>query len=846
MYQSRSDRHSNFSLVSALAIASISAVFGDCAFAQIRKDDTLGAENSVITPNLINGQTIDQIDGGAIRGNNLFHSFDQFSVSTGNTAYFNNATNIQNIISRVTGNSISSIDGILKTNGTANLFLINPNGIIFGSHAALDIQGSFLASTATSINFANNLQFSTANPQTAPLLSIDVPIGLQFGTTTAAIRNQSQASLRGATNRLNNPAGLQVQSNKTLALVGGELTLASGNLTAKSGRIELGSVGANSVVKINSTNQGWVLGYENVRDFQTVQITRKTLGTPTSPSQVDVSGEGSGSIHVQGREVLINSSSQLLANTLGSKQGGHLTINASELVELVSGTPLTTITFGSGNAGDLTITTGKLIVKNLAQVQTGAQFLNNVGASRLGSGGKLIINASDSVELSGSRVFGSLLFFSGLLAATPDVGDAGDIIINTRNLRIEDGAKIATESAGRVLILAGSNQYVPATGRGGNVIINASESVEINGTSANDSPSGIFTATRGTGAAGNLTLTTGKLTIQDGGAIVVSSAVQKNVIYLGDPIKLGAAGEVNINARFIHLDQGKLVAESEAGRGGNINLKVQDLLLMRHDSQISTNAGKTLGQGDGGNITINAANGFIVGNPLENSDITANAFAGTGGKVTINAKNIFGFVPRTRAELVELLGTENPEELNASKLPTNDITAFSQQNPSLNGDVQINTPDVDPSQGLVELPTNLVDASRQIASVCHPSNNTVRSSFIATGRGGITPSPTDTLMDDAVLTDWIELPVDRKNRADNLQPRTEENTGKFKSGDGLRPTVGHRLRWAERHHSSQIIEAQGWVIDPKGNVVLVAQAPTIKPHSTEMKSAACGLLGSRE
>ncbi len=76
MYQSRSDRHSNFSLVSALAIASISAVFGDCAFAQIRKDDTLGSENSVITPNLINGQTIDQIDGGAIRGNNLFHSFE--------------------------------------------------------------------------------------------------------------------------------------------------------------------------------------------------------------------------------------------------------------------------------------------------------------------------------------------------------------------------------------------------------------------------------------------------------------------------------------------------------------------------------------------------------------------------------------------------------------------------------------------------------------------------------------------------------------------------------------------------------------------------------------------------
>ncbi|UKO95861.1 two-partner secretion domain-containing protein [Nostoc sp. UHCC 0870] len=832
MYQSRSDRHANLRLVSALTIASISVFFGDCTLAQITKDDTLGAENSVVTPNLINGQNVDQIDGGAIRGNNLFHSFEQFSVSPGNTAYFNNATNIQNIIGRVTGNSISNINGIIKTNGTANLFLINPNGIIFGSQAALDIQGSFLASTATSINFGNNLQFSAVNPQTAPLLSIDVPIGLQFGTTAATIRNQSQASLGGATNRLNRPAGLQVQANQTLALVGGDLTLESGNLTAKSGRIELGSVGANSVVSINPTNQGWVLGYENVRDFQNVQLTRQTLGTPNSPSQVDVSGAGSGSIHVQGKQVLINSSSQLLANTLGSRQGGNLTINASESVELVSGTPLTTRTFGSGNAGDLTITTGKLIVKDLAQVQTGAQFLNNVGALRLGSGGKLIVNASDSVELSGSRVFGNFLLFTGLLAATPDSGDAGDIIINTKNLRIEDGARISTESAGRLQIVAGSNQFSPATGRGGNVIINASESVQINGTSANNSPSGIFTATRGIGAAGNLTLTTKKLTIQDGGAIIVSSAAQKNVIYLGDPTQLGAAGEININARFIHLDQGKLVAESEAGRGGNINLKVQDLLLMRHESQISTNAGQTLGQGDGGNIAINAANGFIVGFPLENSDITANAFAGTGGKVTINAKNIFGFVPRTRAELVELLGTENPEELNASKLPTNDITAFSQQNPSLNGDVEINTPDVDPSQGLVELPTNVVEASRQIASICHTEKKTERSSFITTGRGGVTPNPTDTLTDDAVLADWIKLPVDhQENGADNIQRRKEENTGKIKSGD--------RLRWSIADPSSQIIEAQGWVIDPNGNIVLVAQAPTVKPHSTGMKSADC-------
>ncbi|MHC5720947.1 MAG: filamentous hemagglutinin N-terminal domain-containing protein, partial [Nostoc sp.] len=112
----------------------------------------------------------------------------------------------------------------------------------------------------------------------------------------------------------------------------------------------------------------------------------------------------------------------------------------------------------------------------------------------------------------------------------------------------------------------------------------------------------------------------------------------------------------------------------------------------------------------GGNITIKA--GFIVAAPLENSDITANAFSGSGGKIAITAKNIFGFVPRTRAEVERL----EPKEINPNNLLTSDITAFSQQNPLLSGTVQINSPDVDPSKTLVQLPVNLVDASQQIVA----------------------------------------------------------------------------------------------------------------------------------
>jgi len=148
------------------------------------------------------------ITNGNRAGSNLFHSFSEFSVPTGGSAFFNNGPEIQNIITRVTGSSISNIDGLIKANGAANLFLLNPNGIIFGPHASLSIGGSILASTARSLNFADGTQFSATAHPTTPLLTISVPIGLQFGETAGGVRVQGSE--------------LAVQPGKTLALVGGD------------------------------------------------------------------------------------------------------------------------------------------------------------------------------------------------------------------------------------------------------------------------------------------------------------------------------------------------------------------------------------------------------------------------------------------------------------------------------------------------------------------------------------------------------------------------------------------------------------------------------------------------
>jgi filamentous hemagglutinin family protein len=765
--------------VLGVSIGSVIAFSVNSAIAQIIPDATLPTISSVSKQ-----ENITIIDGGTKVGSNLFHSFKQFSVLDKTTAEFNNTADVQNIISRVTGNNVSNIYGIIKAQYTANILLINPNGIIFGPNASLQIGGSFVASTASSFNFADGTKFSATDPRTTPLLTVSVPIGLQFGTPVAPIRNQSQAIPDGTTT----PVGLQVQSGKTLALVGGDITLEGGNLTATSGRIELGSVAGNSLVSLNPTNQGWTLGYEGVQNFQNIQLIKRISNGSDIPSTVDTSGERGGNIKLQGRTVELNGS----------------------LVSLISQTR------GDQKGEDLTITARKLIVRDGAQVLTST-------ISR-GSGGNLIVNASEAVELIRSKT--SRASLSGLFSTTLGEGNAGNITIHTAKLRVQNGAEISVGSTG-IGVPPDFIQFQPAKGKGGDLIVNASESVELIGTSARGNPSSLLAKTFGSGEAGKITITTGQLIVRDGATITVSSELLKNVIYQGGVPNLGSAGELNVTARSIFLDnKGTLTSNSESGKGGNITLQLRDLLLMRRNSQITTNA---KGNGDGGNITIKAPNGFLVAAPFGNNDITANAFSGSGGKITITAKNIFGFVQRTRADVERLDPTGS---INPNNLLTSDITAFSQQNPSLNGTVQINSPDADPSKGLVELPVNLVDASQQIAAGCNSGAKIGRSSFIATGRGGLIADPTQPLIaDDAVLADWITLEPESKNHPVGIQKRavvqaqrnTEEKSQKVNSVN--EPT--------------QIVEAQGWVMDANGNVVLVAQVPTASPHNSSLTATFC-------
>jgi len=168
----------------SLALLTVPILLSAPATAQsqplITPDGTLNAESSqVLEGQNIQGETGTRIQGGATRNSNLFHSFEDFGIGTNQRVYFDSPANIQNIFTRVTGRNASSIDGILGVDGSASLYLLNPNGVIFGPNAQLDVSGAFTATTDSRFVFSQGETYSAVEPDRPPLVTVSIPLGLQ-------------------------------------------------------------------------------------------------------------------------------------------------------------------------------------------------------------------------------------------------------------------------------------------------------------------------------------------------------------------------------------------------------------------------------------------------------------------------------------------------------------------------------------------------------------------------------------------------------------------------------------------------------------------------------------------
>ena len=945
-----------------IVIGSVIALYANSARAQITSDGTLPNNSNV----RLEGNTR-IISGGTTRGGNLFHSFSEFSVPTNSQALFNNALDIQNIFTRVTGSSVSNIDGSIRTLGKANLFLINPNGIIFGQNASLNIGGSFVATTANAIQFGQSGFFSASNPEApSPLLTIN-PNALFFNQIAVSPIQNNSIAPAGEDPAGFKVSGLRVPDGKSLLLVGGNISVDGGELNAYGGRVELGGlaepgninlqvddnnlslifpenvmrgdVSLNNQAKVYVEADGGGTIAVNARNLEILggsvlsagigrglgsantiagditlntrtllvqdgaQVTIGTFGAGSSGNlkvnadTVEVIGintiDGSssklttqnnqgatgkaGDLTITTKTLSVRDGAQVATGAFGAGSSGNLKVNA-DTVEVIgsntvdgSSSSLTTQNQGTtGNAGDLTITTKTLLIRDGAQVGTGTFSAGNggnltvnadtvqvIGSNAVngspsglfanadnadlnadigatGNGGNITINSNELLVQDGALVFAGaragrkspsnggnitittqklLLQKGGIGAGTRGAGRGGNVSVKADTVQMDGyGASIYsdTDSTGdagnltinaRTLIARDGAQVDNATlgaGKGGNIIVNA-DTLQVIGTDTNAEGtrfrSGLFSSTgqNSTGAAGDLTINAQQLLVKDEAAVFVNS------------LGLGNAGNLFVNARSIGLDNGMISADTRSINTdpnkpqATITLQVKDLLLLRRASNVTTNAtGENV---IGGDININTN----ILAAFENSDIAANSTDFRGGRVKINTRSLFG---------AQFRNPPSPQ--------TSDITALGKI-PEFNGSIQVNTLDIDPTSGLIELPTNLVDVSGQISTACTPGSRQSQSSFISTGRGGLPMSPTEPLQDTSTLSAWVRLrpkPANSAKTTISPQPTAVSNSTKVAA-------------------ATPIVEATGWLVDRNGNIELVAQAPSVTPHSSWQTPASC-------
>lgn len=857
--------------------------------AEIVPDASLSVNTTVIVNDSNNF-----IQGGTQAGNNLFHSFREFSLLTGETAFFNNSTDIQNIFSRVTGGSISNIEGTIKANGTANLFLLNPNGIVFGPKASLNIGGSFLATTANAVQFGNNREFGVnVAGQNTPLLTVNVPLGLQYGQQPGTIVNRSTA-------------GLQVRSGNSLILAGGDVRMDGGKILAPGGRVELAALAGGETVGLNASGN-------NVSLNVPVQVVRSDISL-TNSADVNVRAGGGGSIAVNARNLNMTEGSKLRAGIAegfgapdavagnidvnaagaisfdgidnidipsgtynlvrggGIGQGGDINITA-ESISLTNGGLIKASTFGDGNAGNVNLRISNSIsfdggngenssgvysrvedyraVGNAGNINisTGSLSVTNgavitASTEGRGNGGNLDIYVRNDTVLDGLGALQEIILPSGPLqfqqssglfssVKLTGVGEGGNIRVTTRSLSIANGGVIVTRTEGQ--------------GRAGNIAVNAADFVTVDGVGSDNSSSALLAPTEpgAGGRGGDITVNTNFFRVSN--AAVVNSQTQNE--YDGGNIAInanvfeatgggqaiattrssGQAGNLTVNAadRIIlsgsdrnfsdraSLFNTNIVGNNEGaasglfastgkdstGAGGNLNVKTGQLIV-RDSAQVSVSAD---GRGAAGNLKIaadsirldsgaikattqagNFGNITLQTRDLQlrrNSQITTNASGtATGGNINIEAGTVAALENSDiRANAIRGRGGNiiiNTEGIFRSF--DSDIDASSEL--GIDGNVELRTPDIDPVTGLNQPQTPGVPP--QPTQACQNSGPRA-SRFAIAGRGGLPPTPRE-----------------RVNASENNEVAPEF-----------------------------LVEAQGWIINAKGEVELVANSPAVVPYS---------------
>ncbi|MBD2208529.1 filamentous hemagglutinin N-terminal domain-containing protein [Nostoc linckia FACHB-104] len=631
--------------------------------AQIIPDNSLGSDRSIVTPNVQQqGNVIERIDGGAIRGNNLFHSFQDFNVGDQQRVYFANPSNIENILGRVTGNQASKIFGTLGVLGGANLYLINPNGIIFGQNARLDISGSFFASTSSGVLFPNGEKFSTQNPQSPPLLTIKQPLGLDsWLPPESTITNSGNLSVGKDLTLLGQNLDLQgqLQAGRNLTLqasdtvkirdtvnnpfiaAAGQQLLAQGNkidIFALNNRASGLFAGENLLLRSANAIGGNAQFYSN-GNFRLEQLngTGGDLSSTDDPvirasGDVSFNSYTGASIHIfAGGSVTIDSltitgpdTTNFINQTVTLSDGvTQVPINGSLIptVDIRAGTTAVNPPGITGEPSDFSPTPNT----------NGNPSSANITINQIVNQGGLIFLTN---QYQPNPVLSGDITVTSLLGTFGGVARGGDVVIDSRgkittpNFLDASGFDFVTFSfanpGGNITLLAKGDIFMPSRSQivsygssGGNITLK-SQSAIIQA----PAPLGISyieSAGYGSGQGGDVTL--------NAPLISLSNYVQSNLY----PGATGPGGKLIITANSLEANQAELSTFTLGGNAGNVIVNADRISL--NNSKLGSQTISAIG-GNAGDVEINtktftATNGGQVFSQTER--------VGNGGKITVRA-----------------------------------------------------------------------------------------------------------------------------------------------------------------------------------------------------------------
>jgi filamentous hemagglutinin family protein len=654
--------------------------------------------------------TITEIRGGTRPGNGvyLFHSLDFFTLGSGDTAHFLNDMQrpTTNIFARVIGGEFSTIDGTLLTNnpldaadpmnfGTANLWLVNPSGLLLGPNARVEVGGSVSMSTANNLGFVGTATLFDMLSSPTSLGQLDIAPVVAFGFTS--LESPAPITVQGSL--------LQAQEGQSLSLVGGDITIQAhtfedetmqpANLLAPGGQMNLVSV----------ASPGEVL----VPGFQTDSFT--AMGTVTiEGSTLDVSGQlgvdtdgnpiggNSGTLLVRGGQLVMDAST-ILATTVGTVDGSPtaVDIQVSQDVTLSNGAAITTQTFAPGSGGEILITSGTVQLDTGASInsftfsdfEAGAgggislnvstltlmgsaliQSLSQTASPGFGQGGNVTVqglqgegSAAESVSLFDSSSLGSQTFASGdgglvtitsksvvmdgaatISASTFGEGRGGDIVVSVQEARLSGGSTIKSDTT----------LFVSDTSAGGAITVQA---LGVAGSKSSltldQDSSGIISRASGEGRLGDVVVRFDTVSLTNGAVIQVGDpsdpGTAGNVTIDADSVGISGgsiissqafrsdAGQVTITANALTMDNGAIKTNTSfIGRGGDVVLDVRSISLSNGVTINSSSEGTDVGAGDAGNVTITSLGAFTS----NASTIATSAENARGGDILIDAQNV--------------------------------------------------------------------------------------------------------------------------------------------------------------------------------------------------------------